>query len=178
MIKQKRGLGIWITGLAGSGKTTVATAVTKHLRARGRQVVFFDGDQMRAILGNFDYAAEDRRALAHIYSRLFATVVAQGTDVIFATISMFRDVRESNRRSIENYFEVYLRVPQRELRQRDQKKLYSKGAPEGKSLVSLEREFEEPKFADVVVDNYGATNADRAVEAVLKELGRKFPGVS
>jgi len=121
---------VWITGLAGAGKTSLARMLTLALRAQGRAVVLLDGDDLREILGaaagdKAAYTRSGRIALAMRYARLAQVLREQGLLVVVATISLFRDVLRWNRENLPDYFEVYLDVPMSELRRRDQKALYS-----------------------------------------------------
>ena len=160
---------IWITGLAGAGKTTVSVLVRDRLRAVGAAPVLLDGDALREIFGQttaFDRAS--RLALATQYGRLCRELALQGVDVICATISMFDAVRAWNRRNMPRYFEVYLRVPASELRRRDQKGLYSNAKPG--AVVGLSEDFEEPKAADLIIDHYGDMTPGGAADMVIDRL--------
>jgi adenylylsulfate kinase len=92
---------IWVTGLAGTGKSTVAALAGERLAARGRRPILLDGDVLRDVLGGqLGYQPEARRALAERYARLAKELAAQGFDVICATISMFHAVQAWNRANI------------------------------------------------------------------------------
>lgn len=166
---------VWITGLSGAGKSTVARALGERLSQRNISFVLLDGDEMREVLGRTQATTpEERRELAGIYGRLARNLANQGHVVICATISMFHDVRDWNRANIRNYFEVYLRVPQDQLVGRDAKGLYARaaGEPHGGdkvgALVGLNSDFEEPRNPDLVIDNFGGTSATAAVDQIWK----------
>jgi adenylylsulfate kinase len=102
---------VWITGLAGSGKTTLADAVAARLADHhDGAIVRIDGDSVRAELGEAGrgYAREQRLAVAqHIADRALAASRA-GHCAIVSTISLFHAVHARNRASGEDYFEVLL----------------------------------------------------------------------
>ena len=168
----EQGRAIWITGLAGAGKSTVAGLLAERLRRSGQTPILLDGDALREVFGRTtQFEKEDRRALAGQYGRLCRELAGQGFPVICATISMFDDVRAWNRENIPGYFEVYLRVPADELGRRDQKGLYSgrAGGAEG-TVVGVAQDFEAPKAPDLVIDHFGRVSPASAVERIWAML--------
>ena len=120
---------IWITGLSGAGKTTVAEELTLSIQERGLQPILLDGDILRDLFKNTEvisetYNREARLKLALKYAHICKILSSQGFTVIIATVSMFCEVYAWNRANLPNYFEVYLKVPLDELRLRDPKKIY------------------------------------------------------
>lgn len=149
---------IWITGLSGAGKTTLASAVVSRLRADGRPVVQLDGDELRDVLGAVasnvqNHGREARLALAMKYSHLCRLIASQGITVVIATISLFRETHQWNRQNLPGYFEVYLRVPIDELRRRDPKGIYRRfDTGEQSNVAGLDIAFDEPLGAHLVFD--------------------------
>jgi adenylylsulfate kinase len=119
---------IWITGLPGSGKTTLAVELVKSLRKHLANVVHLDGDSLRQVLSNHDYSIEGRKALALQYSGLAKLLAEQGQIVIVSTVSLFHDVHDWNRAHFPRYVEVWLQPSQDSLMQRDQKGLYTRNS--------------------------------------------------
>jgi adenylylsulfate kinase len=156
MVEQK-GTVFWITGLSGAGKTTVGGLLYRRLREQNSPVVYLDGDILRKVSGDdLGYSREDRLYNAMRIASLCHLLTSQGIDVVCATISMFRECWRWNRENIENYVEIYLRVPVRELVQRDPKGLYA-DAQKGtvQHIVGFNMEFQEPEYPDLIIDNYG-----------------------
>jgi len=161
----------WITGLSGAGKSTVGRELCSRLHAAGgRPVVFLDGDLLRgAIAEDLDHSASHRRRSAMRNARLCRLLAAQGIDVVCATISLFHHVQRWNRQNIPNYREIYLRVPSRELRSRDNKGLYARSERgEERDVVGIDVAAEEPESPDLVIDNYGAVDVATAVDHILE----------
>ena len=154
----------WITGLSGSGKSTVGRLVRDGLAARGRPALLLDGDVLRGVLGETaSHGRDDRRRLASIYSRLSREVASQGIDAVCASISMFHSVRAWNREHITRYLEIYLRVPLPELEARDPSGLYARArAGEPMMVVGLDEAFEEPMRPDLVIDHVGIDPVEAA----------------
>ena len=118
---------IWITGLAGAGKTTIGREVSNLINTRKPNTVFLDGEDIRAIMGDdLGFTVEDRRFNAWRICRLCQYLDGQGIDVICATLSIFPEHQEWNRQNYSQYFEIYVEVPMDELVARDKKNLYSR----------------------------------------------------
>ena len=143
---------VWITGLSGCGKTTLAMALKKNMSGEGYNPIVMDGDVLREVLDFIDkgYSPQDRRKLAFCYAKLANLFVKQGFLVIVATVSMFEDVRKWNRENNCKYCEVYLKVDRQTRVSRDPKKLYESNA----DLVEFENGFDEPKKPDIIFDHF------------------------
>ena len=112
---------VWITGLSGAGKTTLARALQRALPGS----LLLDGDELREALGasGHGFDAESRRRLALTYARLAGRLARQGATVIVATISLFHDLHAWNRANLPGYVEIFLDVPEDDRRGRDPKGL-------------------------------------------------------
>lgn len=156
---------VWITGLSGAGKSSVAGALVDLLRHHGMRPVLLDGDEIRAALGGRDgFDAGSRRRLALTYSRLCKLLADQGHTVICATISLYHEVHGWNRAHLRNYHEVLLDVPVEELVRRDTKGIY---ASAGDRVIGLHLPAEYPLNPDLVLANHGPTDHRAAAEQVF-----------
>src|ERR1035437_4334164 len=105
------GVVYWFTGLSSAGKTTIASLFHQRLRKLYYNVVFLDGDILREVFGqDLGHTAEDRKKSALRNARLCKMLSYQGFHVVCATISLFEESFEFNRKEIPNYREIYLRV--------------------------------------------------------------------
>ncbi len=167
---------VWITGLSGSGKSTIAESLTALLKKKGVKVILLDGDEIRNILVPIreteqSYTKNERIKLAIQYSKLGNLLVKQGFMVIIATISLFKEVHIWNRKNIKGYFEVYLKVSLEELERRDPKKIYSRfNAGELKNVAGLDLDIDEPRSPDWVV----SCQLNKKVPDIALELMNKL----
>ena len=149
---------LWITGLSGVGKTTLATEAQKILCDQGSKSILLDGDKIRAAIADplVAHDRESRITNAMRICRLSQMLSDQGFVVLVATMSLFQEVHAWNRENITDYFEVYVRASLESLKQRDARTLYSR-ATDGavKDVVGLHLEFNEPKTPHYVIDNEG-----------------------
>jgi adenylylsulfate kinase len=160
---------IWITGLSGAGKTTLAHALLPLLP---QPRLFLDGDVMREALALLagGYAREERLKLALTYARLAKLIADQGVAVVCATISLFHDVHGWNRDNLPGYCEIFLDVPEDVRMRRDYKKVYqAEEAVVGKTLIP-----ELPLHPDIRLDT-GSLTLDQCVTIIVKQLSIMKP---
>jgi adenylylsulfate kinase len=142
----QRGMVIWMCGLSGSGKSTIANAAERVLHQRGRTTAILDGDNIRAGLNaNLGFGDDDRleniRRIAEV-AKLFAQ---QGIVTFVSAITPRGELRDVARGILgDDFFEVYVKASYEACAQRDVKGLYAKAGKDSS--------FEEPMQADLVLD--------------------------
>ena len=166
---------IWITGLSGSGKTTIGEALFLELKRINENTVFLDGDNFREILGNdLKYSTRDRIINAKRIHRMCKFLVSQNINVICSTMSLYKEVLELNRDKIENYFEIFIECNLDELLKRDKKGIYS-DAIKGKKndVVGINLPFFKPKNCDLFIDNSKKKDLKKKVKLILNLIENK-----
>ena len=157
---------IWITGLSGSGKTTIAKEVYKSIKKQNMACVLIDGDTMREINANdLGYSKEDRLKNAKRIANLCKFLVESEIIVVCATVSLFKEIHELNRQNIQNYYEVFIQCDLEELKKRDQKGLYSSN---NKNLVGISQNYDIPKKPHLLIENSKQDALNEKVKQVLK----------
>ena len=172
------GLVIWLTGLAGSGKSTVSRALYNTIRSQYCQVIYLDGDELRDILGHYGYDKQGRIEVSLKRSKFANFLSKQGMIVIVSAISMFKEVYTYNRATLPNYFEVYIQCDMQELIKRDQKGLYSK-ALRGleKNVVGIDIAFDEPN-PHLVIHNTIPNCLDEKAHCIVDNVRHLLPKIS
>lgn len=166
---KKYGTVYWITGLSGAGKTTIGTRFYEYIKASKSNVVLLDGDTFRRIFNNTDFTREGRDKAARVNQRLVQELTSQGIDVICCVIGMYNSYREWNRNNFKNYKEIYLKVSIKELIRRDVKGLYQKALKgEVQNVYGIDLEYEEPERPDLIIENEGETNEDKAFKKLIE----------
>ena len=163
---------VWITGLAASGKTTFMEALGSDLRSHGLHPVQLDGDALRRIFRSermaYDY--EGRLALGRQYSDLCQLLAGQGHVVLIATIALFHEVHQKNRKDLPNYLEVLMDTPLEVVRARDPKSLYSRQSnDDGSEVVGISWDAEFPRHPDFRIPP-SAGDYELGLESVLNRI--------
>ena len=146
---------VWIIGLSGTGKTTLANLVVDRIRQSGNKVVLLDGDLIRELFANdVDHTVEGRRRNAERLSRLSHYLARQDVPVVAAVLSIFPEWQRWNREHKPDYREVYIKASIETLLRRDIKDLYGRALKgEIPNVVGVDIPFPEPENADLVIDN-------------------------
>ncbi|MEE8167122.1 MAG: adenylyl-sulfate kinase [Myxococcota bacterium] len=169
----QRGCTIWLTGLSGSGKSTIAVAAEKALNERGRLTYILDGDNIRHGLNtNLGFSPEDRteniRRIGEV-SRLFTDA---GIIVFTSFISPYRADRDAVREIMGDgdFIEVWVRASVETCEGRDTKGLYKKArAGEIPEFTGISAPYEEPLEAELILDTNGQS-VDQSVAELVAYL--------
>lgn len=171
------GATIWLTGLSGSGKSTIAASVEEALIAEGRAAYRLDGDNIRhGLNADLGFSAEDRaenvRRIGEV-ARLFADA---GVVVLVPVISPYRSDRDTVRqRHVEAglpFIEVFVDTPLEVCEARDPKGLYAKArAGEITGFTGVDDPYEPPLDPELSIDTT-VTSPDEATSLILSLLRR------
>jgi len=152
---RQRGMAVWLCGLSGSGKSTIAAALERVLHDQGHFSIVLDGDIMRSGL-NADLGFSDVDRLENIRrtSEVAKLLANQGVIVIVSLITPRGELRDLARGTLgEDYFEVYVKANYETCRKRDPKGLYAKAeAGEIPSFTGLDSVFDPPNAPNLVLD--------------------------
>ncbi|MEC1612400.1 adenylyl-sulfate kinase [Bacillus mojavensis] len=148
---------LWLTGLSGSGKSTIANAAARELFEQGYQVIVLDGDNIRHGLNkDLGFSDEDRKENIRRIGEVAKLFVQQGTIVITAFISPFREDRDQVRQLVQagEFNEVYIKCDLEICEQRDPKGLYKKARNgEIQFFTGIDSPYEEPEAPELVLDS-------------------------
>ena len=166
----QRGIMIWMTGLSGSGKSTVAIGVERELHKRGILCRILDGDNIRTgINSNLGFSEEDRRENIRRIAEIGKLFVDTGIVTIACFVSPTNDLRQMAREIIgeEDFREVYIATPLEECERRDVKGLYARARRgEVKDFTGISAPFEPPAAPDLNLDTSRMT-LEEEVKAVV-----------
>ncbi|MGC9521033.1 MAG: bifunctional sulfate adenylyltransferase/adenylylsulfate kinase [Anaerolineae bacterium] len=175
--RHKQGLCLWFTGLSGSGKSTIANALTPMLLERGRQATILDGDVVRTHLSKgLGFSKEDRDTNVLRIGFVAGEIARHHGTVICAAVSPYRNTRSEVRKIVgdEHFVEIYVNTPLEVCEERDVKGLYARARRgEIKGFTGIDDPYEAPQNPELVMDTVERTPEENArlIVEYLEERG-------
>ena len=170
-LDKRKGILFWITGLSGSGKTSIAKKIKKDISKKYGPSIVISGDNLRKIfvLDKYDY-----------YSRLlnmkkfldFAKFITdQKINLIFAVVGLIEKPKNSARKKIANFIEIYLKSDIKKIIKKGKKKLYKQ---KKNNIVGISIKPEFPKKADIVLNNDYKKSIEILSKVLLNKIHKKI----
>ena len=167
------GVVIWLTGLSGAGKSTVAGLLAQRLRAEGQRTYLLDGDVLRTGLNrDLGFSAEDRAENVRRVGEVAWLMADAGLIVVVALISPFQRDRQAVRERFapRTFFEVHVDVPLAVAESRDPKGLYRKArAGLLRDFTGIDSPYEPPAMPEVHLPT-ATLSPETAVDIVVERL--------
>lgn len=152
---KKKGTVIWLTGLPGSGKTTIAKRIEKYFLKKKNPVQILDGDSVRKnISKGLGFSKKDREENARRVIDLASKLAKNRTSVIVALVSPYQKIRKLARQKIPKFLEIYVKCSVEECAKRkDKQGLYKRAiCGELKNFTGISDPYEEPQKPEIVLD--------------------------
>ncbi|MFL2575073.1 MAG: adenylyl-sulfate kinase [Flavobacteriales bacterium] len=169
----QKGKVFWLTGLSGSGKTTIALQLEKELYKLGFLVQILDGDNIRAgINNNLSFSEADRAENIRRISEVSKLFLNCGVITINCFVSPTKKMRQNAKKIIgkENYYEIFINADLETCEKRDVKGLYKKArSGEIKNFTGIDAEYEKPNNPNLEVDTT-QLSIDQSIEIILKNI--------
>ena len=177
----QRGIVVWMCGLSGSGKSTIANAAERVLHQQGRFTTILDGDNLRTGLNSgLSFTDQDRLENIRRISEVAKIFVSQGIITFVSAITPRGELRDLARGILgKDLFEVYIKASYEACEKRDVKGLYAKAARgEIAHFTGKDGSFEAPQNPDLVLDTERTTIEDAAfelLEAIREKIAVQRP---
>jgi adenylylsulfate kinase len=165
------GLVLWLTGLSGAGKSTVAAKLAPALAERGHRVELLDGDEVRQHLcQGLGFSRQDRDTNIARIGYVAGKLAKHGVAVLVAAISPYRQARDRVRTEVDNFVEIHVAAPVAICAQRDPKGLYAKAlSGQIKNFTGVSDPYQPPLTPEIVLHTE-AQGVDESVHQVLAWL--------
>ena len=167
---------IWLTGLSGSGKSTIAKGAESVLHQKGFLTQLLDGDNVRTgLCNNLTFSDEDRTENIRRVAEAAKLFLNCGVITLCSFISPTLEIRKMAREIIgEDFVEVYVNTPLEECEKRDVKGLYKKARKgEIPDFTGIHSDFEEPEKAELEIETVGQSikqSVDQLIEYILPKI--------
>jgi len=170
----QKGVTIWLTGLSGAGKTTIAKELEERLRSMNLTLEMLDGDVIRTNLSQgLTFSRSDRDINVRRIGFVCELLTRHNVIVITSAISPYRDVRSELKERIGDFVEVFVNCTLEECINRDVKGLYKRAiAGEIANFTGISDPYEEPLNPDVVVYTH-LEAVEESAEKILAHLQAK-----
>ena len=164
---KQEGTLFWITGLSGSGKTTIAEKIKKKITLGYGPTLTISGDDLRKLFNYNKFSRRHRLIYALSYGKFCKYITTKNINIIFSTVSLFDKVRSWNRSNINNYIEIYIKSDIKDVMKK-KKKFFYKG--NYKNIVGKNLKGEFPKSPDIIIQNNFKKNINQLSKDLLKEI--------
>lgn len=168
-MNERQGFTLWMTGLSGAGKTTIAKLLEAELKdRRGLKIERLDGDVVRqSLTRDLGFSKEDRDKNIERVTFVAKLLSRNGVGVIASFISPYRAVRDLIRQETTNFIEVFVNAPLEVCEQRDVKGMYKK-AREGEipNFTGISDPYEPPANPEIQLDTYTETPEESAARII------------
>lgn len=159
MSDQQQGFVVWMTGLSGAGKTTIALLMEAELKKRGLKIERLDGDVVReSLTRDLGFSKEDRDKNIERVTFVAKLLSRNGVGCVCSFISPYQEVRNQVRANTTNFLEVFIDAPLEVVIERDVKGMYKKAiAGEIPNFTGISDPFEAPSNPDIHIRTHQCT---------------------
>ena len=174
-VTNQHGMTLWLTGLSGAGKSTIAREVAKSLSALGIRTQVLDADVVRPHLcPDLGYSRQDREENVRRIAYVADLLTQQGVIVLVAAIAPYASSRAQVRELIEHFVEVFVDAPISVCEQRDPKGLYKRvRAGKIENFTGIDDPYEQPLSPDLWLETH-QFSVEQCVAQIVGVVCRRF----
>tara|TARA_B110001452_G_C15138110_1_gene396318 strand:+ start:420 stop:953 length:534 start_codon:yes stop_codon:yes gene_type:complete len=167
ILNRNKGTLFWITGLSGSGKTSIAKEIFPSIKKRFGPTILISGDQIREIFKLKKYNTSSRLEYGLSFSKLAKFITDQNINIILNVIGMYNAVRKKNKTTIRNYIEIYIEADLKKVIKIGKKKIYKHNK---KNIVGKDIKAELPKRPNIIIKNDFSKNIKDISSELIKKI--------
>ena len=166
-IKKKTGIVFWITGLSGSGKSTIGEKLKTLLKKKFGKTLIIHGDDIRDIYNYKSYSKYQRLKLGKANSNFCKLIADQKINVIFTTVGLFNELFKYNKKNLQQYVEIYIESDIEKLIKNKRKIFYKK---KKNNVWGLDLKPEFPKNPDITIKNNFKISSENLAKSLYKKI--------
>ena len=170
-LDKNKGILFWVTGLPGSGKSSVAKKIKKKIINKYGPTILINGDDMRNIFELRKFSQKERLNNGIKFSNFCKFLTNQKINVIFAVVGLFDKVRAKNKKNIKNYIEIYIKSDIKTIIKKGKKGIYKKYKY---NIVGKDLKPEFPKKPNIIVTNNFQKNIEELSDIVFNKINKKY----
>tara|TARA_A100001015_G_scaffold162173_1_gene180259 strand:- start:162 stop:695 length:534 start_codon:yes stop_codon:yes gene_type:complete len=169
-INKNKGIVFWITGLAGSGKTTIAKKLKNKIAEKYGPTLVISGDDLRKIFKLNGFSKARRLLIGMKYASFVKKISDQKINIIIAVVAMNNSIRKWNKKNIKNYFEIFIKTNLKILKTKNKKNLYKTKL----NVVGVDIKPEYPKKSDLIIKNNFRLPIYKLVEKIFLKIQKNL----
>lgn len=171
-LNRNKGIVFWITGLSGSGKTTISKIIHKDVVKKFGPTIIISGDELREIFKLKGYGKKERLKIGVSYSKICKLITKTKVNVIIATVGLFHELHKYNRKTLTNYVEIFIQSKIHKLI-KNKKKIFYKRKTQNIWGIDIKPEY--PKNPHIkVINNFKKSKKDLSLDVykrIVKLIG-------
>ena len=165
--KKNRGVLIFITGLSGSGKSSLAKKIYPLINRMFGPTILINGDDFRKIFKLYGFSSKDRLENSKKFAKIFKIITNQNISILFAAVGMRHKTRLIFKKAVKNYFEIYIQASLKIIKKKNKKKIYKQFKS---NIVGVDITPEFPKNSDINIKNNFKVSINKLNELLKKKL--------
>ena len=166
-INKNKGILFFITGLSGSGKTTISKKIRKEINSLYGPTICVSGDDIRRIMKLDGFTKKDRLKYGKIYSNFCKLITTQNVNILLATVGLVEKFRKQCKKDNVNYVEIYIKCTLQNIIKNKKKKLYLRNK---KNIVGIDITPEYPQKPDIIMYNDFRTSLETLSKKLLIKI--------
>jgi adenylylsulfate kinase len=166
-INKKYGIVFWITGISGSGKSTISRRIYPFVKKNFGPTIILSGDNLREIFELNKYDKNYRMKIGEQYTKLLRLIIANKINVLFSVVGLFHKLHKYNRKQLKNYIEILIDANYKKAELRKQKFFYKNKT---NNVWGRDIKPEYPKKPHIVLKNNFKKNKNSLSKELIKKI--------
>lgn len=168
--KKTKGILFWITGLSGSGKTSIGKRIYPFVKKNYGPTIFINGDDLRNIFNLKKYDYKSRMKYLKYYTNFCKKIIDQKINVIICVVGLSDEIRKQNKKRFKNYIEIYIKSKVSLIKTHKIKKTYL----QKKNVWGQDLKPEFPKKPNIIIHNNFKKDMSLLSFELIKKLKKDY----